>query len=189
MKTTSLLLILLAAGLSSCAVSRETIAPLGNVISVQTRGGSEFAGTLVEVDSTSILWFPQEKARETDSSNTLCRTDLQEVKTLRIVEPTPQWTWGLLYFSVAPTALFLITMHANVTRANPLADVIMAAPSLLIWAIYAASEPGASRFEAPLTWQGKQSLRRYARFPQGLTDPQRAELLSLCRQTKPKEVR
>lgn len=189
MKTSSLLLVLLAAGLSSCAVSRETIAPLGNLISVQTRGGSEFDGTLVEVDSTSILWIPNEKERETASSKTLNRTNLQDVKTLRIVAPTPQWTWGLLGFSVAPTALFLVTLHANVARADPLVDVIMAAPSLLIWAIYAASEPDASRFEAPLTWQEIQSLRRYARFPQGLTDLQRAELLSLYHLIVPKEVR
>jgi hypothetical protein len=189
MKTTSLLLILLAAGLSSCAVSRETIAPLGNVINVQTRGGSEFTGTLVEVDSTSILWLAQEEAEGRDTSSKLCRTNLQEIKTLRIVEPTPQWTWGLLGFSVAPTALFLVTMHANVARANPLVDIIVAVPSLLIWAIYAASDPGESRFEAPLTCQNKQSLRRYAHFPQGLTDLQRAELLSLCHLTKPREVR
>ena len=188
MKPTLFSFALLAVIINSCAVSTGLVAPEGRIVRMQTKEGSLLEGNLVEIDSAFTLFWETRNAEggRSDALKQVFYTSLSNVKTLKIIDPTPGWVWGLLGFVVAPTVTFLVTLHSN-TKASPSADLILAVPALAIWGLYEATDPPPIQFEGPFNSTKVDSLRQYARFPQGLTSEQRTSMLSLYKLKSIKE--
>lgn len=93
-----------------------------------------------------------------------------------------KWIGAIIAFEVVPAALFAIAAASADADGMGTAIGIMSLPVLLNFAVFSASTPptpGVKNFYS--TGQSKR-LRKYARFPQGLTQDQLKQLLEESKQ-------
>ena len=192
MKTHIILSIICIIGLitfMSCASQTLLLNPTGDTASVTLLNQTVHIGELLAINDTTIyikiISNDYISTTTTAINPRIASISIGSIKSIEIKGySNTQWKTGLILFEVIPSILMGIAAHSYSDDNNPfLIAGVLSIPTLLNLALFKYSTPEPPRLDHPIESTHLEKLKKYARFPQGLSMPQLKQLLSINKQS------
>jgi hypothetical protein len=163
--------VLLAAILTGCGTSEYVLKPTGDIAKVTTDQDGIIIGELLSIqDSTIYLVTDYDTARpERKAGGAISSCQIAHITSIEIEGYSDRsWVTSVLLLEGVPT--ILLTAAASSAKANA-GSVFLAfsIPTVLTWIAFEASTPAPPKADFPVTSDKLADLKKYSRFPQGLT--------------------
>jgi hypothetical protein len=153
------------------------------------------AGELVAVNDSCLIIYREPNVPVSFNPNRYYHSEffeigLEDLASVKIEGySNNRWKWSLVAFEVVPTVLMGVAMaQAEAENIGP-ALCILSLPTLLNLAIFSSSTPPSPGVELPLTKEKLEELKKYARFPQGLSGDQFDRLLRMNSQDRVRKIK
>jgi hypothetical protein len=155
---------------------------MGDNASVVLRNHSEFIGEIVAVSDSTVLFNTQPELQSPQGSfqQRFVVVQVDDLESITIKGySNRKWTGAVIGFEVVPA--ILLGLAAGIADSDITGEVflISAIPPLLNFIAFEASTPKPPKFEYPITAERLKDLKKYARFPQGLTTEQHKRFLQI----------
>jgi hypothetical protein len=175
--------------LISCSSSEYTLKSTGDVAIGETRNNLSYTGELLTIqDSTVYLVLDRDTTNaQGERKREVASIYVSDIKSIQIEGYTNRsWLTWVLLFEALPSALFTIEAEVYDHEFSFWGFLILQIPTLLTYVFFEASTPPTPGAADPITPVQLVALRKYTRFPQGLTPTQMGKILELYDQ---KEIR
>ena len=178
--------------LSSCSAPKFALKHTGDIAVVNLKSKSTFSGEFLFVKDNHIYLLLDESQSSNPSTvkkYSVSSTQINQIESMTINGYSDRsWGTSILIFQVVP-AFVLALVGASVDGDNfaPVLGVGLV-PVLLSWLLFEGSTPSSPSFENFIEQDNIEELKKYSRFPQGLTNNQLEELLKMHNQVEIKEI-
>ena len=163
----------------ACIPETRNLAPTGDTAEIKTNGNKIYTGELLLINEDEILLqINSGSINLTAGIYTIPIDNIQYIKIEDYINY--KWQGAIFGFEVVPILLLIIA--AASADAEPAGLGLLLVPVLLNYVIFAASTPAPPGVENPFQSEQLIELRKYARFPQGLTEDQLKSFLSIHNQ-------
>ena len=175
--------ILIFVALASCAPQTKVLQPAGDRAEVAIRNRPTFFGELLAVSDSTVLFKIESATASALPQEKIISVRVDDLQSITITGySNKSWVTPVLLFEVVPAVLLAAAAGSEGGEAGGVLLVFSIPPALTLIA-FAASTPPAPKFEQPFTPAQLESLKKYARFPQGLTPEQLEQLLAANQQS------
>jgi hypothetical protein len=166
----------------SCVVSENIhLSPQGQGIHIDLKSGNQVKGELLSFQDGVLYVF--DKSEGHGRIVEIASEDLVSAR-IRGLANT-KWVGFVIGLEVVPAAIFFGELVAY-TEVAGTGFILLSLPVILTTALFAVSTPGGPSFRTEDMQTGTAAdIRKYARFPQGLSPDQLGELLWQCGQKEP----
>lgn len=170
--------------LAGCSSSIKAIKPGGETVEVELKSGREMEVELIMVTDSSLLILHTPETRSTSSlARGIYKISLTQLKSVKVENySNDTWITPVLVFQVVPSVLFTIAAAGEGAELSGAGILILFGPPVLTALLLASSQPPAPGVAEPLIQEHINELRKYARFPNGLSPEQMAAFLAGYRQ-------
>ena len=183
--------IVIVSGLNSCAPQIRSLQPNGDTAQIILKDKREFVGELLAISDSTVLadLQPGSKDRSDLSKRRITEIHFDDLQSIRINDySNTKWKQAIILFEVIPTILMGIAAGSEDTE--PLQVMaILSIPTFLSLAILASSTPAPPGITAPHSTDQFMDMKKYSRFPQGLTGAQLDKLLTVKKQSKVSQIK
>lgn len=155
--------------LESCAPSKETALPTGDIAEIALRKGGALKGEFLCFSDSALIFI---------TSNKITAVPLQSVYEVSFERySSHSWIVGVLLYQVLPGAV-LAGVAASVENTEGSAGVLLLGliPAAISTVLFVTSQPQSSFDEFKTTSELKE-LKKFARYPGGLTQSQLKDVL------------
>lgn len=191
-KTLRAFFILPLMALLSCGPSKDVLNSTGDLARVETNTNSRYTGELLFIQDTLVYLLVEgtgTKGMGTPEKGVYCIS----TSTLRSIEidgyANRKWQASMLAFQIVPTVLLMISAGSVNSGNVGGAFLLFGLPTILTYLLFEAGTPEPPGAKAPLSESALDELRKYARFPQGLTSSQLTTLLEIHGQTEVRQLK
>jgi len=178
---TPLLLGILALWLSvSCGPSIRNMKSTGDPAHILLQDEQLLKGELLAVSDSALYIYvqPASSHRQNVSGGGIFQVNLGDLKSVKVKGySNKKWIGAVLVFQVVPIILLGIAASSEDADAGS-GMAILSLPVLLTTLLFVASTPPEPGARSPVSPAELEKLRKYARFPQGLTPSQLEVLLA-----------
>ena len=169
--------------LASCAPQTKLLTPTGDRAAVAIRKQATFFGELLAVSDSTVLFKIESATASALPQEKIISVRVDDLQSITITGySNKNWLTPVLLFEVVPALLLAAAAGSEGGEAGGVLLVFSIPPALTLIA-FATSTPPAPKFEHPVTPAQLESLKKFARFPQGLTPAQLEELLAANQQS------
>ncbi len=168
-RLTCLIIIASLTILECCAPSGETALPTGDISEVTLRTGNSFKGEFLCLMDSSLIFLSDNKVRAVTS---------QSVSKIAFEKYSDaSWVGGVLLYEVLPCAvLFAVASSVKGSEGQGVILVAGLIPAIMNTVLFVTSTPESSFDELNSVGELKE-LRKFARYPGGLTQSQLKDVL------------
>ena len=166
--------------LMGCTPQKELLKPTGDTATVYMRDNPRFVGELLAVNDRTLYFYVESglPGSQVPSQERIIGVHVDALNSIKIEGySNRKWIPALIAFEVIPTVLLDIAAASEDAAAGGFM-LVFSIPTAINAAIFAASTPKTPGIEARISSRELEELRKYARFPQGLT-PAQLDLLLL----------
>ncbi len=166
----------------ACIPETRNLVPAGDRAEIKTKSDMLYRGEFLMVDEDAVVM--RMDSGQTGISDDIYSFPIDKIQYIKIDNYTNyKWQGAILGFEVVPILLlFLTATVSGVGEPNHIAILLL--PLLVNYGIFAASTPAPPGVEDPFPAEQLLELKKYSRFPQGLTEEQLQSLLSIQKQDK-----
>jgi hypothetical protein len=163
---------------AACGPSQYVLTPKGDTANIQTKTGLRFTGELLCIQDSSVYLIRGEPESK------VIRLPILDVRHIEIEGyANRRWVPSVIFFQAIPTILItVVASNVDVDLTEPVL-LIFGVPTLITYVAFEASTPAKPQSDNPKSIEDIQGLRKYTRFPQGLTDTQFQMILQRHNQT------
>ena len=170
----------------SCYPNNRDFRPNGDVVEINTVNDNTYTGELLTVDDGSMLLLIESgeisSRKEKYQVPKIYRFPKDKIQYLEVENYINKgWQGSILTYEVLPVVLLIIAASAA-NADSPEVVAVLLLPALINYGIFAAATEDPPGVVAPFETDKFIALRKYSRFPQGLTDRQLNALLSIHNQ-------
>jgi hypothetical protein len=170
--------------LVSCAPQSKLLQPTGDRATVAIRNRVTFLGELLAVSDSTVLFKIESAIASALPQEKIISVRVDDLQSITIAGySNKSWVTPLVAFEVVPALLLTAAASSAEAEAGSVL-LIFSIPPALTYIAFATSTPRAPKFEHPFTPAQLESLKKFARFPQGLTLAQLEQLLVANQQSK-----
>jgi hypothetical protein len=183
------LCVILAYACLSCTALTNTLSPSGDTAEIITVTETKLTGELLAVSDSSFFVNMKPLNIPSAAGMELYEIPFGQMKKLTIHNyANTQWKGAIIAFEVVPAIILGLTAASGGGDAGALL-LLMAIPPVINYAILSSSTPPAPGITEPATMNQIEGLKKYARFPQGLTAPQLQQILTANHQDYVKHLK
>lgn len=169
--------------ITPCTAQTRLLKPAGDSATVLMLDQRGFVGEVLAVSDTTIYFNIKSGLPDVQVPSIIGI----HVNALAFIEikgySNKKWIPALIAFEVIPTLLLGIAAASVDAEASQIM-LMVSIPTVINLAIFAASTPPAPRFGHPFSSEHLEELKKFARFPQGLTAAQLEQLLFVNKQSE-----
>lgn len=160
---------------SACGWSDHILKPVGDTAIIKTNDGTTLTGEILILQD-SVLYFLGSTVSSTKQYYTNTKIDtfpFNDIKSIEIDGYSDRsWEEPVIFFQAIPTVLFFIAASSAGVDSPGSAFLIFGIPTGLTYLLFEASTPSSPEITSPLTIEKTTELRKYTRFPKGLSPSQ-----------------
>lgn len=151
---------------------------------VMMRNNAKFIVELLAVQDNSLLF------NHSTSNEKIVSANLDDLQRITIKGYTNRkWIIPLVLFEVVPAVLLgVAASQAGVDNPGGV-FLISLIPAMINYFVFEISTPNQPKFNNPFSTSDLRTLKKYARFPQGLTPDQLDQLLRINNQTRIRQLK
>lgn len=166
---------------NNCSSGKYVVSENGDIAEVGLKDGREFVSEILIIQDTAIIFA-------TTSSNpygfpTLFFQPINEIKSINIQGYDGSgWGGSVLLFQVLPAVILTVTA-ASVSSENVAVGLIFAIPAAVSALLFATSEGETPQWNDELPVSELGILKKYSRYPKGVSVEELTKLLKRYNQT------
>jgi len=171
----------------ACSASFRQLKPYGDKATMRVNSNIR-SFELLAIDQTGLLVISPDDhyERTTSSPAKIYRIPKEQISDIKIEGySNKNWILPVIIFQVIPAILLIIAASSAGAEMSAAGYAILLGPPALTLILFSSSTPADPAYHNPLDAQKLKDLKKYTRYPQGLSEKQLSFLLRAHDQEQP----